>query len=252
MGTGSFLRRWTAAGTVVLLLLLFGSVASAQTGDPPGNNGTVKIHEGDGEAEPLVRNEPHVCNFHVHWFSFDDLESIDWEIRAWPPTGDGQTVVASGSTVLEGGEGRTAVMSLPDGHYKLYSDSVAAPGGEKHKVFWVECEVAAATSSTSSTSTTTSSSTTTTSTTIAGAATSSTTSTTAAAEVLGEQLTTSTAAAAPIVEVKAAGAQVQAAAQETLPFTGEWLRSLGGMAFALLALGALIVATVRNARLYRQ
>src|SRR5688572_18586225 len=113
--------------------------------DPPGNNGTVKIHEGDTEAEPIRRNEPHVCTFHLHGFNFDDESSGEWRIVEWPPTGDGNTVVASGSWgPAAEGEWRTPVMSLPDGHYKLYWQQTdpEAPGGEKHKVFWVECAVA--------------------------------------------------------------------------------------------------------------
>jgi hypothetical protein len=118
-------------------------------GSPAGFNGTVKIHDGNGEAEPIRRNEPHVgCTFHIHGFNFDAGSSGTWSIQSWPPTGD-RSVVASGSWGPADGEGdwRTAVMSLPGGdhnqgaHYKLNVDQTnpSAPGAEKHKVFWVDC-----------------------------------------------------------------------------------------------------------------
>jgi hypothetical protein len=122
---------------------------SANSESPPGFNGTVKIHDGDGEAEPIKRNEPHVgCTFHVHGFNFDAGSSGTWSIQSWPPTGD-RGVVASGTWGPADGDGdwRTAVMSLPGGdhnqgaHYKLNVDQTnpSAPGAEKHKVFWVDC-----------------------------------------------------------------------------------------------------------------
>lgn len=120
---------------------------------PPGFNGTVKIHDGDSEAEPIRRNEPHVgCSFHIHGFNFDPSARGTWSIQSWPPTGD-RSVVASGTWGPADGEGdwRTAVMSLPGGdhqqgaHYKLNVDQTdpSAPGGEKHKVFWVDCQTSA-------------------------------------------------------------------------------------------------------------
>ncbi|MCV0404502.1 MAG: hypothetical protein K5924_12480 [Chloroflexi bacterium] len=119
--------------------------------DAPGNNGTVKIHEGSTEDEPIVNNEPHVCTFHLHFFFGDEVQSGDWWIESWPPTGD-MTEVLSGSYDATGGEDRDPdetsdpdVHSLPDGHYKLYWEGAENPGGQleiKHKVFWVACEPA--------------------------------------------------------------------------------------------------------------
>jgi len=110
-----------------------------------GNNGTVKIHEAATEVEPIVANDPHVCTFHLHFFFGDDVQSGDWWIESWPPTGDGTEVLA-GSYDATGGEDRqpgTGTYSLPDGHYKLFWEGATNPGDQlniKHKVFWVTCD----------------------------------------------------------------------------------------------------------------
>ena len=97
----------------------------------PGNNGTVKIHDGATDNEPIVNNEPHVCTFHLHFFFGDEVQAGNWWIQSWPPTGDGTTVL-SGSYNATGGEDvqpATGVFSLPDGHYKLFWDGATNPGG---------------------------------------------------------------------------------------------------------------------------
>jgi len=129
------------------LVGLAGAALAVPVGSPapsvvPGNNGTVKIHEGDTENEPIVANEPQVCTFHIHFFFADAGQSGDWWIESWPPTGD-MTTVLSG-TYLTGGDGEyripvsPATYSLPNGHYKLFwqgdEENLA-----KDKVFWVSC-----------------------------------------------------------------------------------------------------------------
>lgn len=155
------------AGILTLLAgiaLMAMAAATPAYADPPGFNGTVKIHAEPGESEPIMANEPHVCAFHIHGFNFDGSATGWWKILAWPPTGDGSTVVASGSwgPASASGEWRSAAMTLPDGHYKLDFDQTnpQAPGGEKHKVFWVECNASGTTTSGSTTSGTTTSGTT--------------------------------------------------------------------------------------------
>ncbi len=140
----------TALGILAALgltLSLFTMVAPVMAG-APGNNGTVKVHDGATDEEPIVANEPHVCTFHLHFFFGDDVQSGDWWIESWPPTGDG-TVVLDGSYDATGGEDRQPgdsddpnVYSLADGHYKLFWEGAVNPGGQleiKHKVFWVGC-----------------------------------------------------------------------------------------------------------------
>jgi hypothetical protein len=111
-----------------------GSGPAAKNGD----NGTVKIHR---STTPVAdrRNQPHVCSFYLDAFGFDPGQSVSWQIKSWPPTGD-RTVVASGVLSLDGsGAGRTGDMTLPDGHYKLLWNFKGEKGFAKQKVFWVAC-----------------------------------------------------------------------------------------------------------------
>src|SRR5439155_1420540 len=74
----------------------------------------------------VMENDPHVCTFHIHGFNFDARATGTWQIKAWEPTGDNSTVVASGTwgPASDSGEWRepkTGAMTLiPDGHYKLF------------------------------------------------------------------------------------------------------------------------------------
>jgi hypothetical protein len=129
----------------ILLATLAGAGPSALANDTPGNNATVKIHDGATENDAgAVRNEPHVCTFHLHFFFADPEQAGTWEIQAWAPTGDKGTVVKSGTYDTAGdGEDRqpaTGVYTLPDGHYKLFWDGDLDTGKhDKMKVFWVDC-----------------------------------------------------------------------------------------------------------------
>src|SRR6266446_10434556 len=106
----------------ILLAAFAGFGSSALANDTPGNNGTVKIHEGASEnANGEVRNEPHVCTFHLHFYFADPEQSGTWEIQEWAPTGTKGTVVLSGTYDTAGdGEDRQpeeGVYTLPNGHY---------------------------------------------------------------------------------------------------------------------------------------
>ena len=103
-----------------------------------GDNGTVKIHNST-TAVTDRRNEPHVCVFYLDAFGFDPAQSVSWQIKSWPPTGD-RTVVDQGTLTLDNaGDGRTSDQSLPNGHYKLYWTFTGEHGAAKQKVFWVSC-----------------------------------------------------------------------------------------------------------------
>ncbi|MFF7950781.1 LPXTG cell wall anchor domain-containing protein [Streptomyces griseorubiginosus] len=116
-------------------------VAPVAHATPPGDNGTVKIHDAT-TGEELRRNEPHVCTFYLDAFGFDAVQEVDWHIEAWAPTADvkGKTVKSGEITLDSDGHGRTDDLSLPDGHYKLFWNFEGEKGAAKHKVFWTDCE----------------------------------------------------------------------------------------------------------------
>ena len=138
-----------AVGAAVVatgLTLAFGAssagalpVAGQAKATVPGDNGDVKIHN---STTPVTdqRNEPHVCVFYLDAFNFDSAQSVTWWITAWPPTGDGKTVVDQGTITLDSsGNGFTDDQTLPNGHYKLFWTFAGEKGAAKHKVFWVSC-----------------------------------------------------------------------------------------------------------------
>ncbi|MFF4212524.1 LPXTG cell wall anchor domain-containing protein [Streptomyces sp. NPDC001796] len=106
-----------------------------------GDNGDVKIHK-SATDEYDQRNEPHVCSFYLDAFNFDGRQQVDWHIEAWAPTAatKGETVKSGAVTLDADGHGRTADMTLPDGHYKLFWNFDGEKGAAKHKVFWTQCE----------------------------------------------------------------------------------------------------------------
>jgi hypothetical protein len=107
-------------------------------GKSPGDNGTVKIHN---STTPVTdpRDEPHVCVFYLDAFGFDPSQSVSWQIKSWPPTGN-RTVVDQGTLTLDSaGNGSTSDQTLPNGHYKLFWTFAGEHGAAKQKVFWVSC-----------------------------------------------------------------------------------------------------------------
>ncbi|MEV0241407.1 LPXTG cell wall anchor domain-containing protein [Streptomyces sp. NPDC050674] len=115
-------------------------LAPAAHATPPGDNGTVKIHDAS-TGEELRRNEPHVCAFYLDAFGFDGGQEVDWRIEAVPPSENKGETVKSGALALDTqGHGRSEDLSLPDGHYKLFWNFEGEKGSAKHKVFWSECE----------------------------------------------------------------------------------------------------------------
>ncbi|QCD56386.1 LPXTG cell wall anchor domain-containing protein [Streptomyces hawaiiensis] len=134
MRTLSRLGAVCAAASAVLLLV------PAAHATPPGDNGTVKIHDASTGAE-LRRNEPHVCAFYLDAFGFDGGQEVDWRIDAIPPSENKGETVKSGALTLDArGHGRSEDLSLPGGHYKLFWNFEGEKGSAKHKVFWTDCE----------------------------------------------------------------------------------------------------------------
>lgn len=136
------MRTLSRAGalTAVAAAALFSAPVAAHA-TVPGDNGTVKIHDAT-TGEELKRNEPHVCTFYLDAFGFDAVQQVDWHIEAWAPTAGvkGKTVKTGAIALDAEGHGRTADMSLPDGHYKLFWNFDGEKGAAKHKVFWTDCK----------------------------------------------------------------------------------------------------------------
>ena len=144
---GGVPRSLIAIALAGLFVVALGPVAFAAPPDEvPGNNGTVKIHEGAGEPASEIRTEPHVCTFHLHFYFADAGDSGTWEIQEWSPGDKGAVVLTGTYTTDENGEDRdpdAGTYSLPDGHYKLFWDGdLDTNKHDKHKVFWVVCPAA--------------------------------------------------------------------------------------------------------------
>jgi hypothetical protein len=150
-----------------------GGAKGGDQGNPPGNNGTVKLagynapngpghSSGDGSAKGHPSNDPHLpCGFTVEWFGFDAsvYSNVIFEQHA-PTRGDGphpgsDTVKLdddshSGGGSAAGFDGAETYNLDFDGtphakhgyHVKLTTHTPYSQGADtKHKVFWVEpCE----------------------------------------------------------------------------------------------------------------
>ena len=140
------MRRATSLLAILATIMFFAfAVSTPASADPngPGNNGTVKVvNDSDDPLGADDRdNDPHVCQFHLYGFHFDNSSTGTWQIESWPPTGD-RTIVASGLWAADGtGQWAVAGPTLADGHYELDAKQTApaTPGSDKNKVFWVKC-----------------------------------------------------------------------------------------------------------------
>jgi LPXTG-motif cell wall-anchored protein len=135
------MRPLVSAGTLTAAVAATLLLAPFAYATPPGDNGTVKIHDAK-TGEELRKNEPHVCTFYLDAFGFDGGQQVDWHIETWAPTANVKgTTVKTGSLTLDGeGHSRTQDLSLPDGHYKLFWNFDSEHGRAKHKVFWTDCQ----------------------------------------------------------------------------------------------------------------
>jgi hypothetical protein len=162
-------------GRLLLLVALVVAVpgaragAAPKAGDPPGNNGTVKIDQSDPPDEDRG-NEPigDNCQFSLKFYGFDLNQKADITFTAHPPSGRKVLLVDKGDDgtgrlisddAAGGGQDDDAVIpydltSAVQGlkaaqhgyHIKLSVDVKEAPGGAKHKVFWIKCNPAPAAS----------------------------------------------------------------------------------------------------------
>ena len=148
------------AATAAVALAGFALLApvGAHSSAPPGNNGTVKV---DGEEfDKLHDNDPHVsCTFWIQWYGFDEgTQTSSVTFQAWPPTGNGETLMddevsfsghGSGNTLdFQKAYDLTAALATytphpkQGFHVKLTIHTTGSIGADaKHKVFWVgPCE----------------------------------------------------------------------------------------------------------------
>jgi hypothetical protein len=126
------------SGALVLgLVVAFG--ASGATFAADSNTGTVKVQDGANDPQPEVRNEPHVCTFHLSFFFATPAQAGDWSIDQQPPTGRATQVLSGLYTTDAQGYAHTTEFGLPAGHYKLYWDG-RSDLNLKHKTFWVTCD----------------------------------------------------------------------------------------------------------------
>jgi hypothetical protein len=258
-----------------------GSQANDTDGhNPPGNNGTIKIDYA-APADSGNANRPHPgCAFQLRMFGFDDDQYGTVTFVGQAPTKLGtlltQQHVLLSDDAAGGGQDVDAVYSYtaqqlgllgkPQAkqgwHVKVSVDADDAPGGAKHKVFWLTCDQAAAAAPTVSTTSVENAGTATqaagTTVTTAGApsgaaATTVVTSGSAAgAAALGATTTSrSSALSRGTTSGAAAGvargaAPAASAAGAGLPFTGIALGSLIALALGALAAGGLAIRAGRR------
>ena len=165
------------AVTLVAGLSLLGNAAFAAS-NPPGNNGTVKIHNLPLDSRP--HNQPHVgCPFTIAFFGFDTGDVAHVLFTAWAPTGKGKTLLTdtvfigaddnSGGGSQAGFDGEQTytldfggIVAHPQqGFHVKLTVTVTSPGSKtskfnKYKVFWAQPCVTSSSTSTTSSSTTTS------------------------------------------------------------------------------------------------
>jgi len=138
-----------------------GNSSSQDTGhNPPGNNGTVFIHDVANDHSP--HNVPHVsCNFWVDLFNFDNSQSVTVSFAGQAPTGKGTALGGETTTTLEADDASGAGNDW-DGELAFTADQLGVsnlgapahqgyhvkmtvvtnqPGDHKYKVFWIQpCE----------------------------------------------------------------------------------------------------------------
>lgn len=138
------------------VMAFIGTAGAGAAGDPPGDNGTIKIDGVEWDQHP--DNEPHVgCEFQVDFYGFDegDLEATV-TFEAIDPTGaveallDGTVAIgedpAAGGTDVDAEETYDLTESLAaitphpqqGWHVKLTVHAEGSIGADtKYKVFWV-------------------------------------------------------------------------------------------------------------------
>ena len=130
---------------------------SSDQHNPPGNNGTVFIHDVANDHSP--HNVPHVsCNFWVDFFNFDTSQSVTVSFAGQAPTGKDMALGGTTTTTLEADDAAGAGNDW-DGELAFTADQLGVsnlgapahqgyhvkmtvitnePGDHKYKVFWIQ------------------------------------------------------------------------------------------------------------------
>jgi hypothetical protein len=132
------------------------AVSSPNTGDPAGNNGSVKITP-YAEDDSVPQNTPHVsCELDIEWYGFDAAAGVSTvEFTMLEPTADAGVSVVAPLQVAVGGDSagggtdfdgeatyRLSFTGEPDPeqgyHVQMTTHTPKSQGADtKHKVFWV-------------------------------------------------------------------------------------------------------------------
>lgn len=133
---------------VVIVAALVAGVVLAPAGSatppigaavPQSNRGDVWVDNPGHLGDPGHENDPHICGLiDIYGNTLADPAG-SFQVVAWPPSGDGSTVVASGTwsydQVLGGNQVIAGPLNLDQGHYKL----MLSQDPSKAKVFWSTC-----------------------------------------------------------------------------------------------------------------
>ena len=125
--------------------------------NPPGNNGTVFIHDVAGDQSP--HNVPHVsCNFYVDFFGFDNGQVVTVSFAGQAPTGKDIALGGTWTGVVSDDDASGAgndfdkelaytaddlgvtslgAPSAQQGYHVKMTVATNEPGGKKSKVFWI-------------------------------------------------------------------------------------------------------------------
>ena len=147
---------------IVLLGITAGEAGAQEKtppGDPPGNNGTIKV-VASGESDPGPGDEPQVdgCLVWVEFYGFDEGQIVDIAFHTQAPTAKAEELLVSynrliSTTPAGGGQDKDATLSFNLAsalvgfeahdqrgyHIKVTSNTQGAPGGAKQEVFWLKC-----------------------------------------------------------------------------------------------------------------
>jgi hypothetical protein len=136
-----------------------GGEGPGQTGghNPPGNNGTVKIHDVAGDTQPYdvpILN----CDGYVDFFGFDAEQVVTVTFTGQAPTGKDTPLYTWGPQMIStddaGGAGNdfdyefhftadqlgVSALGAPahQGYHVKMLVETGEPGGQKYKVFWIQ------------------------------------------------------------------------------------------------------------------